>query len=58
MLQFTDTHLMPDPDASLRGVRTQASLAACLAHARRRHLVALTVTAAPGNGALAASFGR
>ncbi len=40
MLQFTDTHLMPDPDASLRGVRTQASLAACLAHARRRHLPA------------------
>lgn len=37
LLQFTDTHLMADPAASLRGVRTQASLEACLAHARRRH---------------------
>jgi Icc protein len=40
LLQFTDTHLMADPAASLRGVRTQASLEACLAHARRRHLPA------------------
>ena len=40
LLQFTDTHLMTDPGASLRGVRTLASLEACLAHARRRHLPA------------------
>ncbi len=40
LLQFTDTHLMPDPAAQLRGVRTLASLEACLAHARRRHLPA------------------
>lgn len=40
LLQFTDTHLMADPAASLRGVRTQASLEACLAHARRRYLPA------------------
>lgn len=40
LLQFTDTHLMADPDARLRGVRTLASLEACLAHARRRHLPA------------------
>jgi len=46
LLQFTDTHLMADPEAALRGVRTQPSLQACLAHARRRHfpadLVAVT----------------
>ena len=36
LLQFTDTHLLADPAATVRGVRTQASLAACLAHARRR----------------------
>jgi len=40
LLQFTDTHLLADPVASVRGVRTQASLEACLAHARRRHLPA------------------
>jgi Icc protein len=40
LLQFTDTHLMPDPAASLRGVRTLPSLEACLAHARRRHFPA------------------
>jgi Icc protein len=40
LLQFTDTHLMADPAATVRGVRTQASLEACLAHARRRHLPA------------------
>lgn len=40
LLQFTDTHLMVDPAASLRGVRTLESLEACLAHARRRHLPA------------------
>ncbi len=40
LLQFTDTHLMADPAASLRGVRTQPSLEACLALARRRHFPA------------------
>lgn len=40
LLQFTDTHLLADPVATVRGVRTQASLEACLAHARRRHLPA------------------
>ncbi len=45
LLQFTDTHLMSDPVATLRGVPTQQSLAACLAHARRHgpaDLVAVT----------------
>lgn len=40
LLQFTDTHLMADPAARLRGVRTLPSLEACLALARRRHLPA------------------
>jgi Icc protein len=40
LLQFTDTHLMADPAASLRGVRTLPSLEACLARARRRHFPA------------------
>lgn len=40
LLQFTDTHLLADPSGTVRGVRTLASLEACLAHARRRHLPA------------------
>jgi len=36
LLQFTDTHLLADPAGQVRGVRTLASLEACLAHARRR----------------------
>jgi 3',5'-cyclic-AMP phosphodiesterase len=40
LLQFTDTHLLTDPAGVLRGVRTLASLEACLAMARRRHLPA------------------
>lgn len=40
LLQFTDTHLLGDPEGSVRGVRTTASLAACLDHARGRHLPA------------------
>ena len=40
LLQFTDTHLLADPSGSVRGVRTQASLQACLAHAQRRHFPA------------------
>jgi Icc protein len=38
LLQFTDTHLLADPAGVLRGVRTLASLEACLTLARRRHL--------------------
>jgi Icc protein len=34
-VQFTDTHLLTDPDASLRGARTLPRLHACLEHARR-----------------------
>jgi Icc protein len=37
LLQLTDTHLMADPAARLRGVATQPSLEACLARARRLH---------------------
>jgi len=44
LLQFTDTHLMADPLGQVRGVRTLASLEACLRHARRRHLPADLVT--------------
>jgi Icc protein len=44
LLQFTDTHLLADPSGTVRGVRTLASLEACLAHARRRHLPADLVT--------------
>ena len=40
LVQFTDTHLMADPAGQVRGVRTLASLEACLRHARRRHLPA------------------
>ena len=40
LLQFTDTHLLADPAGVVRGVRTLASLEACLAMARRRHLPA------------------
>jgi Icc protein len=35
LLQFTDTHLLPDPAGSLRGARTLPRLQACLDHARR-----------------------
>lgn len=35
LVQFTDTHLMQDPDAALRGARTLPRLQACLAHAQR-----------------------
>lgn len=40
LLQFTDTHLMADPQGTLRGTHTLPSLQACLEHARRRHLPA------------------
>ena len=35
LVQFTDTHLLSDPDASLRGARTLPRLRACLEHARQ-----------------------
>ncbi len=37
LLQFTDPHLPGIPGTMVRGVATQATLARCLAHARRRH---------------------
>ncbi len=37
LLQFTDTHLTGSPGKLVRGVATDATLARCLAHARRRH---------------------
>lgn len=37
LLQFTDTHLPGPPGLRVRGVDTDATLARCLAHARRRH---------------------
>ena len=40
LLQFTDTHLFSDPQGTLRGTRTLASLQACLDHARARFLPA------------------
>jgi Icc protein len=35
LVQFTDTHFLPDPGGSLRGARTLPRFEACLAHARR-----------------------
>jgi Icc protein len=35
LIQFTDTHLLGDPDGSIRGARTLPRLQACLAHAQR-----------------------
>jgi Icc protein len=35
LVQFTDTHLMADPAATLRGARTLPRLQACIEHARR-----------------------
>jgi 3',5'-cyclic-AMP phosphodiesterase len=37
LLQFTDPHLPGTPGALVRGVATEATLARCVAHARRRH---------------------
>jgi Icc protein len=37
LLQFTDTHLTGTPGGKVRGVDTTATLARCIAHARRRH---------------------
>jgi Icc protein len=35
LVQFSDTHLLDDPDGSIRGARTLPRLQACMAHARR-----------------------
>jgi len=35
LVQFTDTHLLTDPEATMRGVHTLPRLRACLEHARR-----------------------
>jgi Icc protein len=40
LLQFTDTHLLADQAAVLRGIRTLQSLEACIADARKRALPA------------------
>ena len=37
VLQFTDPHLTGSPDMRVRGVATAATLARCVAHAKRRH---------------------
>jgi len=37
LLQFTDLHLAPEPDGTVRGVVTQRSFRRCLDHARRHH---------------------
>ncbi len=37
VLQFTDPHLAGSPDMRVRGVATAATLARCIAHAKRRH---------------------
>ncbi len=37
VLQFTDPHLSGSPDMRVRGVATAATLARCVAHARRHH---------------------
>src|SRR5262245_8557351 len=36
LVQFTDTHLLADPTARFRGMRTRLSLEACIADASRR----------------------
>jgi Icc protein len=36
LVQFTDTHLLADPTARFRGMRTRASLEACISDASRR----------------------
>jgi Icc protein len=40
LVQFTDTHLLADPQGLMRGVRSLPSLQACIADARRRHFPA------------------
>lgn len=40
LVQFTDTHLLGDPDGILRGARTLPRLQACLSHARQHYFPA------------------
>src|SRR4029453_10174266 len=40
LVQFTDTHLLADPQGFMRGVRSLPALEACIADARRRFLPA------------------
>jgi 3',5'-cyclic-AMP phosphodiesterase len=40
LVQFTDTHLLADPQGSMRGIRPLPALEACIADARRRFLPA------------------
>ena len=40
LIPFTDTHLLPDAGASLRGARTLPRLQACVEHARRHYFPA------------------
>ena len=40
LVQFTDTHLLADPQGSMRGVRPLQTLQACIADAHRRFLPA------------------
>lgn len=37
LVQFSDTHLLQDPDGSIRGARTLPRLQACIAHAQRHY---------------------
>ena len=46
LVQFTDTHLLDDPDGILRGARTLPRLQACIAHAQR-HFFPADAVASP-----------
>jgi Icc protein len=48
LVQFTDTHLLDDPDGILRGARTLPRLQACIAHAQR-HFFPVDVVAVTGD---------
>jgi 3',5'-cyclic-AMP phosphodiesterase len=48
LVQFTDTHLLPEPDGALRGARTLPRLRACLDHARR-HFFPVDAVAVTGD---------
>ena len=37
LLQFTDLHLVPEPEGTVRGIATHRSFRRCLEHARRHH---------------------
>lgn len=48
LVQFTDTHLLDDPDGILRGARTLPRLQACIAHAQR-HFFPADIVAVTGD---------